>query len=77
MLENATEYLHSCGKGENDDLIVVTTESNEHGVDPGQCQKTTPLPSLYDCQQLWRQSVTWIAIKTILDLMLNASNLFC
>jgi hypothetical protein len=69
MLENATEYLHTCGKANNDDLI----ETNEHGMDSGQCQNTKPLPSLDDCQQLWKQSVIWIVIKTMLDLVINAS----
>ncbi|KAI8050725.1 hypothetical protein BDF21DRAFT_468735 [Thamnidium elegans] len=35
------------------------------------CQKTLPPPSMYDCKQLWENSVIWSAIIAMLDLLIN------
>ncbi|GAA5805311.1 hypothetical protein HPULCUR_010826 [Helicostylum pulchrum] len=35
------------------------------------CQKTLPPPSMYDCKQLWEDSVIWSAIIAMLDLLIN------
>ncbi|GAA5807695.1 hypothetical protein MFLAVUS_001069 [Mucor flavus] len=35
------------------------------------CQKTLPPPSMYDCKQLWEDSVMWSAIIAMLDLLIN------